>query len=136
MLVLGNGDDDLPTPRVARVPPLIGLKLPNQRRVIGHSLNRKAKPALGITTVGLGRQNPGSSVGGAALISAVDQQCPRATTHQVIGGRHPYHSPSDDDGEELAISKLGLPQRLGESLEKRGITHLFPIQVQSLILSI
>ncbi|KAJ0253166.1 DEAD-box ATP-dependent RNA helicase 3 [Hirschfeldia incana] len=33
-----------------------------------------------------------------------------------------------DDGEELAISKLGLPQRLGESLEKRGITHLFPIQ--------
>ncbi|KAF8099361.1 hypothetical protein N665_0245s0039 [Sinapis alba] len=34
----------------------------------------------------------------------------------------------DDDGEELAISKLGLPQRLGESLEKRGITHLFPIQ--------
>uniref|UniRef100_A0A0D3DCM6 RNA helicase n=2 Tax=Brassica oleracea var. oleracea TaxID=109376 RepID=A0A0D3DCM6_BRAOL len=37
-------------------------------------------------------------------------------------------SPSDDDGEELAISKLGLPQRLGESLEKRGITHLFPIQ--------
>ncbi|KAL0792403.1 hypothetical protein Bca101_063780 [Brassica carinata] len=35
---------------------------------------------------------------------------------------------SEDDGEELAISKLGLPQRLGESLEKRGITHLFPIQ--------
>ncbi|WZZ12235.1 hypothetical protein YC2023_105324 [Brassica napus] len=37
-------------------------------------------------------------------------------------------SSSEDDGEELAISKLGLPQRLGESLEKRGITHLFPIQ--------
>ncbi|ESQ32170.1 hypothetical protein EUTSA_v10003698mg [Eutrema salsugineum] len=35
---------------------------------------------------------------------------------------------SSDDAEELAISKLGLPQRLGESLEKRGITHLFPIQ--------
>ncbi|CAF2036303.1 unnamed protein product [Brassica napus] len=35
---------------------------------------------------------------------------------------------SEDDGEELAISKLRLPQRLGESLEKRGITHLFPIQ--------
>lgn len=34
-----------------------------------------------------------------------------------------------DDGEELAISKLSLPQRLEESLEKRGITHLFPIQV-------
>ncbi|CAN8255838.1 unnamed protein product [Cochlearia groenlandica] len=34
----------------------------------------------------------------------------------------------DDNGEELAISKLNLPQRLGESLEKRGITHLFPIQ--------
>uniref|UniRef100_M4F673 RNA helicase n=1 Tax=Brassica campestris TaxID=3711 RepID=M4F673_BRACM len=37
-------------------------------------------------------------------------------------------SSSEDDAEELAISKLRLPQRLGESLEKRGITHLFPIQ--------
>ncbi|KFK26417.1 hypothetical protein AALP_AA8G245800 [Arabis alpina] len=37
-------------------------------------------------------------------------------------------SDNSDDVEELAISKLGLPQRLGESLEKRGITHLFPIQ--------
>ncbi|CAH8382070.1 unnamed protein product [Eruca vesicaria subsp. sativa] len=35
---------------------------------------------------------------------------------------------AEDDGEELAISKLGLPQRLGESLENRGITNLFPIQ--------
>ncbi|KAF2324096.1 hypothetical protein GH714_006600 [Hevea brasiliensis] len=32
------------------------------------------------------------------------------------------------DEDELAISRLGLPQRLVESLEKRGITHLFPIQ--------
>lgn len=30
--------------------------------------------------------------------------------------------------DELALSKLGLPQRLVESLEKRGITQLFPIQ--------
>lgn len=40
-----------------------------------------------------------------------------------------------DDGsggvseDELAVSMLGLPQRLVEALEKRGITHLFPIQV-------
>ncbi|KAM7470153.1 hypothetical protein LguiA_008336 [Lonicera macranthoides] len=33
---------------------------------------------------------------------------------------------SDDD--ELAITKLGLPQRLVDSLENRGITQLFPIQ--------
>nr|ALC74590.1 DEAD-box ATP-dependent RNA helicase 3-like protein [Morus alba] len=32
------------------------------------------------------------------------------------------------DDNELAISELGLPQRLVDSLEKRGITHLFPIQ--------
>ncbi|CAA7017200.1 unnamed protein product [Microthlaspi erraticum] len=37
-------------------------------------------------------------------------------------------SDNSDDVEELAVSKLGLPQRLGEALEKRGITHLFPIQ--------
>lgn len=33
--------------------------------------------------------------------------------------------------EELAVSNLGLPQRLVDSLEKRGITELFPIQVWS-----
>ncbi|XP_010546798.1 PREDICTED: DEAD-box ATP-dependent RNA helicase 3, chloroplastic [Tarenaya hassleriana] len=38
--------------------------------------------------------------------------------------------PSSD---ELAISKLGLPERLADSLEKRGITHLFPIQRAVLI---
>ncbi|KAI7757059.1 hypothetical protein M8C21_021041 [Ambrosia artemisiifolia] len=30
--------------------------------------------------------------------------------------------------DELAVSKLGLPQRLVETLENRGITNLFPIQ--------
>ncbi|KAJ0743763.1 putative RNA helicase transcription factor interactor and regulator CCHC(Zn) family [Helianthus annuus] len=34
----------------------------------------------------------------------------------------------DGDGDELLISKLGLPQRLVQSLEKREITRLFPIQ--------
>lgn len=31
--------------------------------------------------------------------------------------------------EELAIANLGLPEQLVNTLEKRGITHLFPIQV-------
>lgn len=35
----------------------------------------------------------------------------------------------DVDDDELAISKLGLPDRLVQTLESRGITHLFPIQV-------
>ncbi|XP_050224924.1 DEAD-box ATP-dependent RNA helicase 3, chloroplastic [Mercurialis annua] len=35
---------------------------------------------------------------------------------------------SSSSVDELAITKLGLPQRLVDSLEKRGITHLFPIQ--------
>ncbi|KAL6278385.1 hypothetical protein ACE6H2_021986 [Prunus campanulata] len=38
----------------------------------------------------------------------------------------PASAASDDD--ELALSKLGLPQRLVDSLEKRGISSLFPIQ--------
>ncbi|KAF4363120.1 hypothetical protein F8388_009786 [Cannabis sativa] len=32
------------------------------------------------------------------------------------------------DGDELAVAKLGLPTRLVETLERRGITSLFPIQ--------
>lgn len=39
----------------------------------------------------------------------------------------PASAAGDDD--ELALSKLGLPQRLVDSLEKRGISSLFPIQV-------
>ncbi|XP_058084022.1 DEAD-box ATP-dependent RNA helicase 3, chloroplastic [Magnolia sinica] len=33
-----------------------------------------------------------------------------------------------EDDDNLAIASLGLPQQLVDSLEKRGITHLFPIQ--------
>lgn len=33
--------------------------------------------------------------------------------------------------DELALSQLGLPQRLVDTLQQRGITHLFPIQVCS-----
>lgn len=33
------------------------------------------------------------------------------------------------DKNELDVAKLGLPQRVVESLKKRGITQLFPIQV-------
>jgi ATP-dependent RNA helicase DDX21 len=31
--------------------------------------------------------------------------------------------------EELSVAKLGLPEELVKSLEKRGIANLFPIQV-------
>jgi ATP-dependent RNA helicase DDX21 len=41
----------------------------------------------------------------------------------------------DEDEEELAIARLGLPDELVATLEKRGITHLFPIQVNELLLS-
>ncbi|KAM7481893.1 hypothetical protein LguiB_006476 [Lonicera macranthoides] len=42
-----------------------------------------------------------------------------------------YEEESEGDlvsDDELALTKLGLPQRLVESLENRGITSLFPIQ--------
>lgn len=35
---------------------------------------------------------------------------------------------NDDDDDELSVRRLGLPQRLVETLVKRGITKLFPIQ--------
>ncbi|KAE8799087.1 DEAD-box RNA helicase [Hordeum vulgare] len=35
----------------------------------------------------------------------------------------------EGDKDELAISRLGLPAQLIATLEKHGITHLFPIQV-------
>ncbi|XP_059456203.1 DEAD-box ATP-dependent RNA helicase 3, chloroplastic [Corylus avellana] len=37
-------------------------------------------------------------------------------------------SAASADQDELALSKLGMPHRLVDTLEKRGITHLFPIQ--------
>ncbi|KAJ1393319.1 RNA helicase, DEAD-box type, Q motif [Sesbania bispinosa] len=36
--------------------------------------------------------------------------------------------PSPANVDELDVSKLGLPSRLVDSLQNRGITHLFPIQ--------
>ncbi|XWS64383.1 hypothetical protein CRYUN_Cryun05aG0000200 [Craigia yunnanensis] len=56
--------------------------------------------------------------------------------HQDQDDQDVYDSPgeaqaetsSNDDDDELDISKLGLPQGLVDSLLKRGITHLFPIQ--------
>jgi len=55
----------------------------------------------------------------------------------------PYGSDADEgfeagegDEEELAIARLGLPDELVATLEKRGITHLFPIQVNELLLSV
>jgi ATP-dependent RNA helicase DDX21 len=45
-------------------------------------------------------------------------------------------SAASADQDELALSKLGMPHRLVDTLEKRGITHLFPIQVLSLSLSL
>jgi ATP-dependent RNA helicase DDX21 len=38
----------------------------------------------------------------------------------------------EGDAEELAVARLGLPDELVATLEKRGITHLFPIQVKSI----
>ncbi|XP_024362565.1 DEAD-box ATP-dependent RNA helicase 3B, chloroplastic [Physcomitrium patens] len=35
---------------------------------------------------------------------------------------------SMDDGDELAISRLGIPDAVADALAKRGITQLFPIQ--------
>lgn len=42
--------------------------------------------------------------------------------------------PANED--ELALSKLGLPKRLVDTLERRGISSLFPIQVVFLSLSV
>lgn len=39
-----------------------------------------------------------------------------------------FSDDSSADDDELAVSRLGLPQRLTDSLQKRGITSLFPIQ--------
>lgn len=42
---------------------------------------------------------------------------------------------SVDDGDELAISRLGIPEAVVEALAKRGIMQLFPIQVQRAVCS-
>ncbi|CAL9132304.1 unnamed protein product, partial [Musa acuminata var. zebrina] len=40
----------------------------------------------------------------------------------------PFSATAGHDENEVAIASLDLPQQLVSSLEKRGITHLFPIQ--------
>ncbi|KAL8208835.1 hypothetical protein R6Q57_008247 [Mikania cordata] len=50
----------------------------------------------------------------------------KASSLDLEDGESQFEASIDDD--ELAVSRLGLPQRLVETLEKRGITKLFPIQ--------
>jgi ATP-dependent RNA helicase DDX21 len=38
----------------------------------------------------------------------------------------------EGDADELSVARLGLPDELVATLEKRGVTHLFPIQVKSI----
>ncbi|KAL2491050.1 DEAD-box ATP-dependent RNA helicase 3 [Abeliophyllum distichum] len=42
-----------------------------------------------------------------------------------------FENEAGNEEGQLDISKLGLPQRLVETLEKRGITQLFPIQTET-----
>ncbi|KAD5317864.1 hypothetical protein E3N88_17810 [Mikania micrantha] len=51
----------------------------------------------------------------------------KASSLDLEDGESQFEASIDDD-DELAVSRLGLPQRLVETLEKRGITKLFPIQ--------
>lgn len=59
-------------------------------------------------------------------------------SHDALRLQEEEEDPSSDVGasggdsppeRDLAIANLGLPQPLVDSLHKRGITHLFPIQV-------
>ncbi|KAJ6775679.1 ATP-DEPENDENT RNA HELICASE RHLE-RELATED [Salix purpurea] len=53
-----------------------------------------------------------------------------AAVDYVSSETEPNSNTSED---ELDVSKLGLPQRLVQTLQNRGITHLFPIQRAVLI---
>ncbi|XP_039029290.1 DEAD-box ATP-dependent RNA helicase 3, chloroplastic-like [Hibiscus syriacus] len=82
-------------------------------------------------------------VGGSPLLGCFNHSLvPRAvaTPNSVLSEQAfeglPLHQDDDvydseseaTNGDELDVSKLGLPQRLVDTLVKRGITHLFPIQ--------
>ncbi|MQL95025.1 hypothetical protein Taro_027700 [Colocasia esculenta] len=81
----------------------------------------------------------GASRGRALVVSAVASPNSLLGEEAIkgLGWRSFTESSLEQDGleeehdggdDELAIANLGLPQQLVDCLEKRGITHLFPIQ--------
>ncbi|KAJ0640965.1 putative RNA helicase transcription factor interactor and regulator CCHC(Zn) family [Helianthus annuus] len=87
--------------------------------------------------------NTAGATGGSGFVTAATATPNNILTEKAFGvfDEDNLYDDDDDDDEsevkfdedgggdgELAVSKLGLPQRLVQSLEKRGITSLFPIQ--------
>ncbi|KAJ0442890.1 putative RNA helicase transcription factor interactor and regulator CCHC(Zn) family [Helianthus annuus] len=85
--------------------------------------------------------NTAGASGGSGFVTAATATPNNILTEKAFGVFDQDNLYDDDDDEsevkfdedgggdgELAVSKLGLPQRLVQSLEKRGITSLFPIQ--------
>ncbi|KAJ0460531.1 putative RNA helicase transcription factor interactor and regulator CCHC(Zn) family [Helianthus annuus] len=85
--------------------------------------------------------NTAGATGGSGFVTAATATPNNILTEKAFGVFDEDNLYDDDDDEsevkfdedgggdgELAVSKLGLPQRLVQSLEKRGITSLFPIQ--------
>jgi hypothetical protein len=96
-LVARDGHKQLAADGVAGLAGLLSAQPLDQRRVVAHRSDRKVEPALRVAAVGLGRQDAGAGVGGAALVLAVDQQRARTGAGQVIGRRYAGDPAADHD---------------------------------------
>ncbi|KAG6724816.1 hypothetical protein I3842_02G000500 [Carya illinoinensis] len=71
---------------------------------------------------------PNSSVLSEAAFKGLSGGSPEDSLDDYYDSEVEPSSAASAGEEEVTISKLGLPQSLVDTLESRGITHLFPIQ--------
>ncbi|KAG2719662.1 hypothetical protein I3760_02G000400 [Carya illinoinensis] len=72
---------------------------------------------------------PNSSVLSEAAFKGLSGGSPEDSLDDYYDSEVEPSSAASAGEEEVTISKLGLPQSLVDTLESRGITHLFPIQL-------
>ncbi|KAG6724811.1 hypothetical protein I3842_02G000500 [Carya illinoinensis] len=73
---------------------------------------------------------PNSSVLSEAAFKGLSGGSPEDSLDDYYDSEVEPSSAASAGEEEVTISKLGLPQSLVDTLESRGITHLFPIQIK------
>jgi hypothetical protein len=103
-LVVGHGDHELSTAGVAGVAALLAAQALDERGIVLDGGDGQGEPRVGVAAVGLGREDAGAGVGGAADVHAVHQQRAHARADEVIRRGGAEQATHDHDGVEACGS--------------------------------
>ena len=105
------------------------LKAPNARLLSDASLRRSFKQGVSFVPSAIATPNSVLSEEAFKGLGGFHKEDPLDVTDADEDYETEIEASAAAQEDELALANLGLPPRLVQSLQQRGITHLFPIQV-------